>query len=75
MKMFHECLATMFYGPSGKQNLMVAFIFKFGMTKRHCPAKLDETWSNFSNSKFFYKNMPILSSFVPGFQKCDLFYI
>ena len=30
----------MFYGPSGKQNLIVAFIFKFGLTKRQFQAKL-----------------------------------
>ena len=57
----------MLYESFGTQKTMVTFISKFDPRKDHFEVKLGQ------NSKFSYKIMLILSSFVSGFQKCDLF--
>ena len=58
----------MFYGLFGTQNLMVELIFKFDLRKDQCQVKQ----GHFLKKKTD-KNMPILSSFVSGFQKKMLF--
>ena len=62
----------MFYGPFGTQNSMVAIIFKLGHRKCQCQVKVGQIRSNFQIQNFITK-MPILSSFVSGFQECYLF--
>ena len=62
----------MFNGFFGTQKTMVKSISKFEPRKGQVQVKLGQIRSNFKIQNFF-KNMPILSSFVTGFQKCDLF--
>ena len=59
----------MFYESFGTRNPMMAFNSKFDPMKDQCQIKLGQISKLF----FPFKNMPILSSFVSGFQKCQLF--
>ena len=60
------------YRSFGKQNTMVAFIFRFGRIKGENKVKLVKTGLNFQN---IFLNMHILSSFVSGVPKCYLFLL
>ena len=59
----------MFSESFGTQNTMVEFMFRSDPRKGQHYVKLGQI----SKIKIFFKNMPILSSFILGFQKCYLF--
>ena len=56
------------------QNLMVAFMFRFGLRKSQWHAKLGQIRSS-PHIKKAYKNIPILSSFVPATENVIYFHI
>ena len=61
----------MLYGSFGTQNLMVTLIFISDPRPGHVRVKNVK----FRSSKFSFKNIPILSSFVAGFQNVICFNV
>ena len=64
-----KCPATHVLWPFGTQNSIVTFIFKFDPRKGQLKVKLGQI----SKFRISFQNMPILGSFVSGFQKSLLF--
>ena len=64
----------MFCGLFGTQNKMVAFIFRFNPRKGQHKVKLGQKGQIFK-IKFLPKNIPIVSSFVSGFQKMSFIFL
>ena len=73
MSMLHECRATHLWRVILDAEIDGGILFQVLPDERSMSGQTRPNKVKFSNPTFSYKNMPILSSFVSGFQNCYLF--